>query len=257
MQQTTSTSGGSLQPPPLTSGTPRLEDHNSPVLATINRRKQSLESLRSMWAFRRAVQHLVADATDEEMICHGPAADDQQSSSSLTRQLSPTQTHSEPLPEQTSFFEIQFDSRLQEYIIQSHCGSGLQWFDLRSVSAFTRDNQVFRRGDYVVIAILGARDEQRCVVDIAYINEIRHLPRPDHRKLVLITWLYHYRGRYYKSNHLQIVLWDTVAGQATTEQIQKIKRGITYNACGGKRICDARQGRLWRKRKQRITGGKA
>ena len=227
------------------------------MFTTLPRRKQSLQSLRGMWAFRKAVQHLVEDATDSEMISREPAAElTRYSSHNLPQQRSHGEIYSEPLPEQLSFFDIQFDSHLGEYTIQSHREDDAEWFDLRSVSGFSRNNQIFRCGDYVMIAVLGDGGMQKDGADIACINEIRHLPRPDNRKLVLITWLYYYHGQYYESNHLQIVLWDTIAGRATREQMQKIKRGRMYNACGGRRICDEKQSRAWRKRKQRIIGYK-
>jgi hypothetical protein len=72
--------------------------------------------------------------------------------------------------------------------------------------------------------------------DIAYIDDIKVLPRPDQRKLVLISWIYLYDGRYYGSNHLQIVLWDTVAGRADKRQVQEIRHDQLYNACGGVKL---------------------
>ena len=105
-----------------------------------------------------------------------------------------------------------------------------------------------------MIAVFKAGGMQSDGADIARINEIRHLPRPDKRKLILLTWLYYYHGQYYESNHLQIVLYHTIAGRATREQIERIRRDRIYNACGGRRICDEKQSRVWRKRKQRITG---
>lgn len=228
------------------------------MFTTQPRQKQSLQSLRCMWAFRKGAQHLVEDTTAAEMTCREPAAGlAHQSSSNLLQHRSRRQGYSKSLPEQISFFEIQFDSQLEEYIIQGQREDNPQWLDLRSVSAFTRNHQVFRCGDYVMIAVLKTGKGQRGGANIACINEIRPLPRPDTRKLVLITWLYYYRGRYYESNHLQIVLWDTIAGRATVDQVRKIRKSRIYNACGGRRICDEKQSRVWRKRKQRITGCKA
>jgi hypothetical protein len=80
---------------------------------------------------------------------------------------------------------------------------------------------------------------------IAYIDDIKALPRPDQRKLVLISWIYLYDGRYYGSNHLQIVLWDTVAGRADKKQVQETRHDQLYNACGGVKLCGKKQADVW------------
>lgn len=157
-------------------------------------------------------------------------------------------SHADSLPEQIPFFDIQFDFRLGEYVIQAYQHNVPAWPDLQPTAALVIDSQVFRCGDRVLIEVLGERE-----ANIAQINEVKRLPGPDKRKLVLITWLYHYRGLYYHSNHLQIVLSDTIAGRATRQQMRDIQQRQLYDACGRRKICDKRQRRLWQQRKRRIT----
>jgi hypothetical protein len=152
------------------------------------------------------------------------------------------------LPEQERFFDVQFDFRLGEYIIRAHRKDVPTWFDLQPTSIFMLNTQVFRRGDVVMVEVF-----KESGPNIARVMEGKRLPKSDKRKLVLINWFYEYRGHYYESNHLQIVLWDTIAGRATKQQMRKIKYGQLYNACGReRRICDRKQRNKWREHKRRI-----
>jgi hypothetical protein len=120
--------------------------------------------------------------------------------------------HSEELPEQIRFFDIHFNRSMKRYTIATLQKSVPSWYDLDSEPDFTLQDETFKRGDFVSVKLYdkNSNDED----DIAYIDDIKALPRPDQRKLVLISWIYLYDGRYYGSNHLQIVLWNTVAGRA-------------------------------------------
>lgn len=159
----------------------------------------------------------------------------------------------EPLPEQISFFDIQFDYHLGEYTIQA-CHDNVQaWTDLRRVPSFVLGSQIFRCGDIVLIEVLEHGRDGKDGADIARITEVRRLAESDDRKLILITWFYYHRGRYYESNHLQIVLWDTIVGRATAQQMRMIPHGQLYDACGRRRLCNQKQHSLGRHHKRRVT----
>jgi hypothetical protein len=140
---------------------------------------------------------------------------------------------------------------MKRYTIATLQKSFPHWYDLDSEPDFTLQDETFKRGDFVAIKLCDKNDSND-EDDIAYIDDIKALPRPDQRKLVLISWIYLYDGRYYGSNHLQIVLWDTVAGRADKKQVQEIRHDQLYNACGGVKLCGKKQADVWQKRKEQI-----
>lgn len=163
------------------------------------------------------------------------------------------QSRLETLPGQIRFFNIQFDYDLSEYTIRACREDFPAWTDLGLVSTFMLESQIFRCGDIVMIEVLESGRDRKVGADIARITEIRRLPGSDDRKLVLITWFYYHRGRHYESNHLQIVLCDTIVGRATASQTQSIRNGKLYDACGRRRLCSQNQHTLWRRHRQRVT----
>jgi hypothetical protein len=159
--------------------------------------------------------------------------------------------HSEELPEQIRFFDIHFNRSMKRYTIATLQKSVPPWYDLDSEPDFTLQDETFKRGDFVAVKLYDKNDSNY-EDDIACIDDIKALPRPDQRKLLLISWIYLYDGRYYGSNHLQIVLWDTVAGRAAKKQVQEIRHDELYNACGGVKLCGKKQADVWHKRKEQI-----
>ncbi|KAK5043515.1 hypothetical protein LTR84_011929 [Exophiala bonariae] len=154
------------------------------------------------------------------------------------------------LPEQILIFDIQFNRSLKIYTIASVQNSIPPWHDLDSEPDFTLQNETSTRGDFVTVKLYDKSDSDG---DIAHIDDVKALPSPDQRKLVLLSWVYPYNGTYHGSNYMQIVLWDTIGSHAATEQVQGICHDQFYNACGGVKLCGKKQADVWQKRKDEKT----
>jgi hypothetical protein len=125
------------------------------------------------------------------------------------------------IPEQVRFFGLHFDNASKEYRITRLRGDVRNWHDLQPDATCTCRDETFRRGDLVHMKLHGKTDVRQGD-DVARVDDIRMLSVDDERRLVLITWLYLADGRFYESNHLQIVLWDTIARRATQALANKV-----------------------------------
>ena len=152
------------------------------------------------------------------------------------------------IPEQIRFFDLHFDNVSKEYRVTRLRRDVRNWHDLQRDSTCTCQDETFWRGDLVHIKLHGKRDVRQGD-DVARIDDIRMLSVDDERRLVLITWLYLADGRLYESNHLQIVLWDTITRRATQALANKVHPLQLYNVCGGKKFCSAEQTKQWHVRK--------
>lgn len=152
------------------------------------------------------------------------------------------------IPEQIRFFDLHFDHVSKEYLIIRLREDIGNWQDLQPDSTCTSQDETFRRGDLVHIK-LHAKTDGRQGDDVARVEDIRILSVNDQRRLVLIMWLYFADGRCYESNHLQIVLWDTITRRATQTLANRVHPHQLYNVYGGKKFCSAQQAELWRARK--------
>jgi hypothetical protein len=92
--------------------------------------------------------------------------------------------HSEELPEQIRLFEIHFNRSIKRYTIATLQKSVPPWYDLDSEPDFTLQGETFKQGDFVSVKLYDKNDSND-EDDIAYINDIKALPRPDQPKLVL------------------------------------------------------------------------
>ena len=99
-----------------------------------------------------------------------------------------------------------------------------QWQDLVSVSVCTLKNQQIYAGAYVDIQMQASGE------DTAYakVKDIRVLVPG--RWLLLLAWLYVIDGYWYESNHLQILLWDTVNAVLRPDKIA-LRSHVIYDAC--------------------------
>ncbi|ETN44052.1 uncharacterized protein HMPREF1541_10917 [Cyphellophora europaea CBS 101466] len=155
------------------------------------------------------------------------------------------------IPEQIRFFDLHFDNDSKEYRVTRLRGDIRNWHDLQPDSTCTCQDETFRRGDLVHIKLHGKTDVRQGD-NLARVDDIRMLSVGDERRLVLITWLYLADGRLYESNHLQIVLWDTITRRATQTLANKVQPLQLYNVCGGKKLCSAQQAERWHVRKARV-----
>jgi hypothetical protein len=86
--------------------------------------------------------------------------------------------------------------------------------------------------------------------EIAYIGDIRTLPTPDPRILVLIRWVYVVGGKYHDSNHLQVVLWDTIDRRADPKKVKGICHNRVYDACLKGKLCSQKESDVWQMRQK-------
>lgn len=158
---------------------------------------------------------------------------------------------SKTCPEQIRLFDVHFDWRTMKYNTIRLQKDKYDWHDLKCEPDFTLNDEKFRRGDLVHIELCDPTKSD-VAHDVAFIEDIRAIAGPDERKLAMISWVYLHDGRHYRSNHLQIVLWDTVSGRASKMLMQRIRPDQLYNACGGRRLCSPKQARIWHERKLQI-----
>lgn len=157
------------------------------------------------------------------------------------------------LTEQTRFFDIQFSRSLKQYTIKPLQKALSRWHDLESLSEFKLQDTIFKRGDAIAVRLcneVDSNDED----NFAYIEDIKAIP--NEKQLVLISWIYSFKQAYYRSNHLQIILWDTVSRHAEKEEVQRFHHDQLYNACGRPRLCNDKQTEIWHTRKQNILAGR-
>lgn len=110
-----------------------------------------------------------------------------------------------------NYFDISYNRRRKQYVIKALTSDFPPWFSLTSVkSCPLRHLQIFV-GDYVEIMLhLPANHQDDGERDFARVKEIRVLEAG--RWLLRIAWLYYIGLSWHESNHLQILLWDTVNG---------------------------------------------
>ncbi|KAL6240324.1 hypothetical protein RBB50_012762 [Rhinocladiella similis] len=157
------------------------------------------------------------------------------------------------LTEQTRFFDIQFSRSLKQYTIKPLQKELPRWHDLESLPEFKLQDTIFKRRDAIAVRLcneVNSNDEG----NFAYVEDIKAIP--NEKQLVLISWIYSFEQAYYRSNHLQIILWDTISRHAEKEEVQRLHHDQLYNACGGPRLCSEKQMEIWHKRKQNILAGR-
>ena len=157
----------------------------------------------------------------------------------------------ESIPEQIRFFDVQFDKVSKEYKVTHLQEDVRDWHDLKCELTCTSHDETFQCGDLVHIKLHNQPNGKRGD-DVARIEDIRSFSSADKRRLVLISWLYCLDGTLYESNHLQIVLWDTIARRTNQSLAQQVRAKQLYNVCGGKKFCSDKQAKVWRLRKSSI-----
>lgn len=58
-----------------------------------------------------------------------------------------------------------------------------------------------------------------------------HMPSPDDRHLLGVAWLYLIQKTYFVSNHLQIILWDTVEYHMEEDKKHRVDENQLFDAC--------------------------
>jgi hypothetical protein len=144
------------------------------------------------------------------------------------------------------FYNVVFNQVKARYLVRSSRRKIPNWRSLRTVQSCVLKDEVFRNNDYVQIFCEDAEDPgSDTFVRIREIREIRAVPSEDVRYLVRVAWLYEIGGKYYNSNHFQILLWDTIDGHMGHDDVGMIEPDKLYDACLTCKVCDESQRQRW------------